>query len=54
MYGKVILLKFPENNDNVWCRRDEWEEIDRGTFKRLATEWYDKDWSNEIPFWKDD
>jgi hypothetical protein len=51
IYGKALLLKFPDNNPELWCWRDEWEEIDRETFKKLATEWYGKDWSNESEFW---
>jgi hypothetical protein len=53
IYGKALLLKFPENNSELWCWRHEWEEIDRETFKKLATEWYEKDWSKENGFWSD-
>ncbi|MCP4273637.1 MAG: hypothetical protein GY781_17050 [Gammaproteobacteria bacterium] len=54
IFRKGPRLKFPANNTKLWCWRDDWEEINKETFKRLATEWYGKDWSNEIPFWADD
>jgi hypothetical protein len=53
IFGKGLTLKFSQNNKQQWCWRNEWEEIDRESFKRLATEWYGKDWSEEQNFWKD-
>lgn len=34
------------------CTEAEWVEVDKAEFKRLATSWYEVDWSKEIPFWQ--
>ena len=54
IYGKQLLLKFAPDNAQTWCWRDEWEEIDKDTFKQLATDWYGKTWSDETPFWQEE
>jgi len=54
IFGKGPLRTFADENGQSWCWRDEWEEIDRKTFKMLASKWYGVDWSDEIPFWQDD
>ena len=54
IFGKGPTRKFSKTNGKSWCSRNEWEEIDRKTFKKLATEWYGVDWSDEIPYWQRD
>ncbi|WP_374012510.1 hypothetical protein [Pseudoxanthomonas koreensis] len=34
-----------------WCWRDEWKEIDRAEFRRLASQWHGVDWSQEGEWW---
>ncbi|MCF6324610.1 MAG: hypothetical protein L3J89_09855 [Gammaproteobacteria bacterium] len=46
--------KYTQNTGKTWCWTSEWEEIDRKTFKNLATEWYGVDWSEETPYWRGD
>ena len=36
IFNKGPKKKFPENNNKLWCYQDEWEEIDKNTFKELA------------------
>jgi len=51
IYGKGPFKRFgPEESK---CKKTEWVEINREEFKSLATEWYGYDWSQEIPFWRD-
>lgn len=54
IFGKGPTKEFSGKDGREWCWRDEWEVIDRKTFKRLAVDWYGVDWSNEIPFWQGD
>jgi hypothetical protein len=49
IYGKGPFKKFGLSSSSCW--RSEWVEITREEFKKLATEWYGYDWSNEIPYW---
>lgn len=51
IFGKGPTRVFSGKGQRSWCWREEWKEIDRDTFKRLATEWYGIDWSTETPFW---
>lgn len=49
IYGKGPFKRFgPERSA---CSSSEWAPIKHEEFKRLATEWYGYDWSNEIPWW---
>lgn len=50
IYGKGPLLRFGPQPSS--CSSAQWVRITRGEFKVLATQWYGKDWSQEIPFWK--
>lgn len=34
-----------------WCWRDDWQEVSREEFKRLATQWHGVDWSSEGEWW---
>lgn len=54
IFGKGPTQEFHGKNTRAWCWKHEWKEIDRKTFKQLATEWYGKDWSQDIPFWQED
>ena len=51
IFNKGPKKKFPENNNKLWCYQDEWEEIDKNTFKELASDWYGVNWEDDIPFW---
>lgn len=51
IYGKGPFKKFgPPKSE---CSVDEWVEITKDEFKSLATKWYQYDWSNEIPYWRE-
>ena len=52
IFGKGPKLKFPVEDSELVCPRDEWEEINKKKFKKLATKWYGKDWNSEVDFWK--
>ncbi len=52
VFGKGPMRKFPEDNSEFWCYRDDWEEIDKNTFKGLATDWYAVNWASDTPFWR--
>ena len=54
IFGKGPTEKFFDKDGKSWCWRNEWQEIDRDTFKKLATDWYGVDWSKKIPYWHDD
>jgi len=54
IFGKGPIKKYYVNEEKSWCWRDEWEEIDRKTFKELATDWYGVNWSEEALWWQDD
>ncbi len=54
IFGKGPTRKYSKNGGKTWCWRSEWEEIDRKTFKKLATEWYGINWAEETPYWHDD
>lgn len=51
IFGKGPTRKYFKSNGREWCWKWEWEEIDRKTFKGLATDWYGVDWSKEVPYW---
>jgi len=54
IFGKGLTKKYYADEGKCWCWRDEWEEIDRKTFKELATDWYGVNWSEETLWWQDD
>ena len=49
IYGKGPFKRFGPKESA--CSSKEWVPIAHTEFKRLATEWYGHNWSNEIPFW---
>ncbi len=51
IFGKGPIRKFTKADSKTWCWRNDWEEIDRKTFKNLATEWYGINWAEEPPYW---
>ena len=54
IFGKGPIMKFTGKGKRNWCWREEWKEIDRKEFKILASEWYGKNWSEDIDFWQNE
>jgi hypothetical protein len=50
IYGKGPFMRFGPNP--APCSSSEWIRISRLEFKSLATEWYGKNWGQEIPWWQ--
>jgi hypothetical protein len=49
IYGKGPFKKFgPEDSA---CSSSEWQSISLDEFRKLATQWYEVNWSNEIAWW---
>lgn|SRR5690606_12619685 len=52
IFGKGPTKRLFPENARQWCWRWEWEEIGAEQFKRLATEWYGINWSEEPDWWR--
>jgi hypothetical protein len=50
IFGKGPIRNFGKNENS--CFRDQWEKIDKQTFKDFAVQWYEHDWDTDIPFWQ--
>jgi hypothetical protein len=50
IYNKGPFMRFGPHPAS--CSSPEWTRVTQPEFKALATQWYGKDWSQEIPFWR--
>lgn len=52
IFGKGPTKKFFPSSAREWCWRWEWEEVTAEEFKKLASEWYGVNWSEESDWWR--
>ncbi|PKM43061.1 MAG: hypothetical protein CVV05_16070 [Gammaproteobacteria bacterium HGW-Gammaproteobacteria-1] len=50
IFGKGSTKMYFASGAQQWCWRWEWEEINLGEFRRLASDWYGVDWEEESHF----